>query len=65
MIILVFCGFSEKIEQFREFYASEVLSYKNYLGQDKVMKFGMVTKEGLVMTPILISYPEGSSKKKL
>ena len=45
------------------FSASDVLSYKICLGQDKVVKFSMVTKEELIMTPILISYPGSSGKK--
>ena len=53
---------SGKIRIISQFSASELLSYKICLEQDKLMKLGMVTKEGLIITPILISYPEGSGK---
>ena len=62
MIILVFCRFSKKIRVISPFSASDVLSYKICLEQDKVLTFGMVTKEGLIITPILISYTGDSGK---
>ena len=57
-----FPGFSEKNRVISPFSASDVLSYKICLGQDELMNFGMETKEGLLITAILISYPEVSGK---
>ena len=57
-----FPGFSEKNRVISPFSASDVLSYKICLGQDELMNFGMQTKEGLLITAILISYPEVSGK---
>ena len=50
-----FPGLSEKNRVISLFSASDVLSYKICLGQDELLNFGMKTKEGLLITAILIS----------
>ena len=61
-ILQIFLDFLKKIRVISLFSASDVLSYKICLGQDELMNFGMETKEGLLITAILISYPEVSGK---
>ena len=61
MLVLVLCRFSEKNRVISPFSASD-WSFKTYFGQNKVINFGMETNEGFVITPVLISFLEGSGK---